>query len=137
MLVPVIVNDVPVECINHAAIVYHVPAKVILSIIKAEGGRNGMANRNTNGTYDYGVMQINSSWLPQIKPYGFTRHDLQYNSCKNVEVGTWILSQSIASGTNLWSGVGNYHSHTPHFNQSYREKIRAYYQQISKALEDG
>ena len=33
---------------------------------------------------------------------------IQYNACKNIEVGTWILSQSIADGKTIWSGIGNW-----------------------------
>lgn len=133
-MLPVLINDVPIDCINHAAIVYHVPATVILSVIKQESGRNGQAVRNKNGTFDYGVMQINSVWLPKIAAYGYTRDDMQYNACKNISVGTWILSQSITEGKNLWSGVGNYHSHTPRHNYKYSAVVHAHYQKITRVL---
>ncbi|HEX4044123.1 MAG TPA: lytic transglycosylase domain-containing protein, partial [Gammaproteobacteria bacterium] len=85
-MIPIMVNDVPLDCINQAAITYHVPATIILSVMKKEGGKNGDANHNKNGTVDYGVMQINSIWLPKISAYGYTKDDLQYNACKNVAV---------------------------------------------------
>ncbi|MDF2867743.1 MAG: trbN, partial [Gammaproteobacteria bacterium] len=88
-----LINDVPIECINQAAISYYVPAALIISVLRTEGGRNGMAKSNKNGTFDYGPMQINTLWLDKIKSFGYTAHDLQFNPCKNVEVGTWILSQ--------------------------------------------
>lgn len=81
-MMPVMVNDVPIDCINRAAIVYKVPA-LILSVIKKENGRNGGASKNKNGTYDYGVMQINQIWLPKISGYGYTKKDIQFNACKN------------------------------------------------------
>lgn len=123
-------HGVPIECINQAAIRYYVPATLILAVIKAEGGRNGMARKNTNGTYDYGVMQVNSRWLNKIKPYGYTARDLQYSPCKNVEVGTWILSQSIAEAAALKKGIGYYHSHTEHLNQKYHQKVSKLHQEI-------
>lgn len=134
---PVMINDVPLDCINHAAIVYHVPATVILSVIKKENGRNGDANKNTNNTVDYGVMQINSIWLPKISAYGYTKEDIQYDACKNVLVGTWILSQSIAGCSNMWSGIGNYHSRTPVHNLNYRNGIYNNYIKLSIALGSG
>lgn len=134
-MMPVMINDVSIDCINRMAVVYHVPATIILAVLKKEGGRNGAANKNKNGTVDYGVMQINSIWLPKIAGYGFTKNDIQYNACKNVEVGTWILSQSIAEGKNLWSGVGNYHSHTPKQNYKYRDAIHVHYQKIASILD--
>lgn len=133
-MIPVMVNDVPIDCINHAAVVYHVPATLILAVIKKENGHNGQAVKNSNGTHDYGIMQINDIWLPKIAAYGYTRDDIQFNACKNVFVGTWILSQGIAEGQDIWRGIGNYHSHTPRHNQPYRNDISKTYQKISFAL---
>lgn len=133
-MIPIMINDVPVDCINQAAITYHVPATVILSVIKKENGRNGQAVKNKNGTYDYGVMQINDVWLPKISAYGYTKADIQYDACKNVLVGTWILSQSIAEGKSLWLGIGNYHSHTPSHNHAYRSNIYDNYKKMSFVL---
>ena len=130
-MMPVLINDVPVDCINRAAVIYHVPATVILSVIKQENGRNGQAVPNKNGTYDYGVMQINSIWLKKLAAYGYTKDDLQFNACKNVEAGSWILAKNLASGKSAWSGVGDYHSHTIKFNQAYRSSVQKHYQQIS------
>jgi hypothetical protein len=79
-------------------------------------------------------MQINSVWLPKIVAYGYTREDVQYNACKNISVGTWILSQSIAEGKNLWSGIGNYHSHTPRHNYKYSAVIHDHYKKIASIL---
>lgn len=134
-MVPVMINDVPVSCLNTAAIIYHIPIPLILSVIKKENGHNGDAIKNkSNGTYDYGVMQINEIWLPKISGYGYTKKDIQFNACKNVMVGTWILAQSIAEGKDIWRGVGNYHSHTPRHNESYRNDISNTYQKISSVL---
>lgn len=126
--------NINIDCINRAAVVYHVPATVILSVIKKEGGRNGDANKNRNGTVDYGVMQINSIWLPKLAAYGYTQNDIQYNACKNVGVGTWILSQSIASNKSVWIGIGNYHSKTPVFNKKYRASIYEDNQKLLSAI---
>jgi soluble lytic murein transglycosylase-like protein len=132
---PIIINDVPVDCINYAAIVYSVPATVILSVMKKENGRNGIANKNKNGTFDYGVMQINSIWLPKITNYGYSKEDIQYNACKNIFVGTWILSQSIAGSENLWTGVANYHSRTPIHHYPYKKSVyKSHYKLISAML---
>ena len=130
------INDVPIECINQAAITYHVPATMIITILKTEGGKNGEANKNKDGSYDYGSMQINSCWLEKIGSYGYTRQDIQYKPCVNVAVGAWILAQSIASGKNIWHGVGNYHSHTPVFNQVYSEKVKNHYFHYVSYLKD-
>jgi hypothetical protein len=32
----------PLDCINHTAIIYQVPATIIISALKQKNGRNGM-----------------------------------------------------------------------------------------------
>ena len=129
-----IIHDVPIECINQAAITYQVPATMIISILKTEGGKSGMASLNKDGTYDYGPMQINSRWIEKVSRYGITKHDLQYKPCVNVAVGAWILAQSIADGKNLWHGVGIYHSRTGFFNQKYRQKVKSFHDWLTNVI---
>ncbi len=122
-----LINDVPVDCINKAAIEYQVPAALIISVLKTENGRVGQANKNVNGTFDYGPMQINSIWLAKLRAAGYDVNAIQYDPCVNVMVGTWILSQSIAGESNLWSGVGDYHSHTYDENMKYNNNVKSTY----------
>jgi hypothetical protein len=129
-----LINDVPLSCIHQAAVQYQVPAQIIVSVLKTEDGRTGVAKQNTNGSYDFGPMQINSIWLPIIAKYGYTQADIENNGCMNVKVGTWILSQSLTQQTKLWQGVGNYHSHTVTLNQRYAEKAHRIYNSIQYAL---
>lgn len=135
MPVPMVINDVPMECINQAAIRYHVPATMIISILKTEGGKVGFARKNTNGTLDYGPMQINTIWLKQLKPYGITAEKLKYDPCINVKVGAWILAQGIADSPTLWQGVGNYHSRTGRHNKRYRTDVSKLYNNILFSIE--
>ena len=121
-----IFHDVPLACINEAAITYQVPATVIISVIKTENGKNGEVSKNPNGTYDLGVMQINSSWIPALSKKGISEESVKSDPCMNVKVGTWILAQGMAIGEG-WEGVGNYHSHTPKHNLTYREKVKKIY----------
>jgi soluble lytic murein transglycosylase-like protein len=123
-----IFHDVPLACINEAAMTYQVPATMIVSVIKMEDGKNGEISRNPNGTYDMGVMQINSIWLTKLKEKGISEESVKSDPCTNVKVGTWILAQGIANGDG-WVGVGNYHSYTPKHNARYREKIKRIFTQ--------
>lgn len=110
MIVDNYINDIPISCINHSAVEFHVPASLIVSVLSIERGATGTINRNKNGTYDMGPMQINSSWLPILKKYGYSANDIIYDACKNVQVGTWILANNISKSNKLWKGIGNYHS---------------------------
>ncbi|MGC1853795.1 MAG: lytic transglycosylase domain-containing protein [Candidatus Aquirickettsiella sp.] len=126
------IHGVPIECINQAAITYHVPATLILSVLAVENGRKGSALPNRNGTFDYGPMQINSIWLSKIRPYGYNQYQLQYDPCINVNVGTWILSQQIANdASSPWRGVGSYHSHSNRLNHDYQIKVSEVYRLLT------
>ena len=130
-----IINGVPIECINQAAVAYHVPAALIISVLGTEGGKVGSAILNTNGTYDYGPMQINSIWLEQLKPYGITKEQLQYEPCMNVCVGAWILSTRIAGSKELWRGVASYHSYCLPENLRYQTKVSGIYKLLINYLQ--
>lgn len=130
-----IFHGVPLECINHAAEVFHIPATIIVAVMKIENGWNGAAIKNKNGTYDLGVMQVNSSWLPKLQKYDITQANLQYDPCINVHAATWILAKGLAKGEG-WQGVGNYHSATPIHNQRYRQKVKVAYQKMQEALSE-
>lgn len=132
-----LINDVPLHCINQAAVSDHIPAAVIISVLRTENGRAGEANCNENGSYDYGPMQINSDWLPMLHRYGYTRQEVQNNACINVSIGAWILAMAISGGSNLWNGVGDYHSHTPYQNFQYQYKVRATYSALVTQLNRG
>ncbi len=131
-----IFHGVPLECINHAAQTFHVPATIIVSVMKIENGWDGAAIRNRNGTSDLGVMQVNSSWLPRLSKYGITKKDLQFDPCINVHTATWLLAKGLAKGEG-WQGVGNYHSATPIHNLKYRQKVKIAYDNMQKALMEG
>jgi Transglycosylase SLT domain len=129
------IHGVPIECINQAAITYHVPAILILSVLAVENGKNGSASPNRNGTFDYGPMQINSIWLSKIRLYGYTQQQLQYDPCVNVNVGIWILSQQIANdASSPWRGIGSYHSHTSKLNHNYQIKVSEVYRLLANYL---
>jgi soluble lytic murein transglycosylase-like protein len=128
------VFDVPIACINQAAVMYHVPAKLIISVLQTEGGKMGKIEKNKNGTYDIGAMQINSSWLPELKSEGISQDDIQYNACTNVSVGTWILAKKIAAENNLLVGVGDYNSHTSQYNKTYYHKVQRNFTKLSLIL---
>lgn len=121
------------SCIYRAADHYELNPLVLKAVRRQEAGKVGMANRNTDDTYDLGVMQLNTTNLdkilrnfPQISAY-----DLIYKACVNVFVGAWFLKGRIdrANG-DVWRGVGNYHSGTPHLHHAYREKVQDHYRKI-------
>ena len=55
-----------IDCAVQASIKYNVPVDVLLAISSIENGNIDTISKNTNNTYDYGVMQINSDYIKDL-----------------------------------------------------------------------
>lgn len=107
-------------CFEEAGDYYGISPQLLWSIAKTESNFNPTAiNRNTNGSYDYGVMQINSIWAKKL---GSTWNALS-DPCTNVKIGAWILAQCIQDYGNSWRAVGCYNSRTPSKGDKYATKV--------------
>ena len=84
---------------------YRIAPKLLRTISKGESNFNPAAvNYNTNGSYDFGLMQINSSWAPALRKMGIPWETLA-DPCTNVKVGAWVLAQCISEYGYTWSAV--------------------------------
>lgn len=61
------------------------------------------------GSYDIGLMQINSRWLGTLKRFGIGEAEL-FDACTSIEVGAWILSDLFKRHGNSWEAVGAYNA---------------------------
>jgi soluble lytic murein transglycosylase-like protein len=111
-------------CWEQAAAWYHVNPHLLYAIAKTESGLNPAAiNRsNKNGSYDIGLMQINSRWLPTLKKYGVEEKDL-YDACTSIQVGAWILAQNMQRMGVTWEAVGAYNARDPALRIKYAMKV--------------
>ena len=72
---------------------YRIDPKILYSIAKKESNFNPNAiNRNSNGSVDIGIMQINSSHLKEIEKFGFKKEHL-FNPKINIYAGAWLLKR--------------------------------------------
>lgn len=116
-------------CISIAAQKYEIPPPILRAIYRVEGGKIGMANKNDNGSYDLGVMQINTIWLDELsKNTGENEqslvHKLKNDPCYNVSTASWILSNHLSTTKgDYYKAVGYYHSKTPKYFNRYIKKI--------------
>jgi len=98
------------NCLVRTAHAYQISPLLIDAIIKVESSHNPQAiNINNGESEDVGLMQINSHWLPQIKPLGYDRNSL-FDPCTNIQVGTWILAQEIQRFGYTWTAVAAYNA---------------------------
>mgnify|MGYP003624248281 CR=1 FL=1 len=116
------------SCLVLAAQTYNVPPAVLYGIYKVEGGKVGMANLNTNGSYDLGPMQINTIWLGELTKFWRVNertaiHWLKNDECTNVGVAAWILKSHLDETGSLPKAIAHYHSRTPKIGEAYRKRV--------------
>ena len=96
-------------CFEEAGRYYGVSPRLLWAIAKVESSHRWNAlNRNKNGTYDIGLMQINSRWLPVLKRYGLYDERWIWEPCYNAFVGAWVLRQCISRYGCNWKAVDCY-----------------------------
>jgi len=122
-------------CWEQAARKYGVDVHLLYAIAKTESSLKPTAvNRNNaNGSYDVGLMQINSSWLPTLKRFGIEEKDL-YEPCVSIDVGAWILAHNIRSYGNTWAAVGAYNTPDPARGLQYAHRV---YRNLPPTQRDG
>ena len=94
-------------CFHQAGATYQISPELLSAIAKVESGLDPSAkNQNKNGSYDFGLMQINSILKKSLG--GRWRH--LSDPCYNVMVGSWILRQCMNRYGYSWDGVACYHT---------------------------
>ena len=124
-------SDIAV-CIATAAYQYELDPLLLLAVkyVETADRTDTPIRHNTNGSWDIGLMQINTVWRDTLDRHGLSFSDLEI-PCKNIAVGAWILADKIKL-KGIWEGVGSYHSNTPHLSQRYRDKVKAVWDELNK-----
>jgi hypothetical protein len=116
-------------CMALVASLYNLPPRVLPAIQAVEGGIVTTVHRNTDGTEDLGMMQINTRWLPFLSRYTRSpeitvRENLLGRGCYNIAAAGLIMRIYLdETHGDLMRAIGNYHSHTLSLNQAYRAKV--------------
>lgn len=112
-------------CFEEAGERYGVSPQLLWAIAKTESNFKATAvNYNNNGSFDYGVMQINSSWYGKL---GADRWMRLGDACYNVHVGAWILSRCVQRYGYTWAAVGCY-------NGASKDKMAVYSRKVYRNL---
>lgn len=98
------------DCFEAAAKQQHISTVTLRAIAFVESTFNPKAiHRNKNGTYDYGIMQINSTHLKELKKFKIGVKQLM-NECINIRVAAWILRRKINYYGYNYKAVAAYHT---------------------------
>ena len=108
-------------CFEEAGAVYGINPTLLWAIAKVESSFNPLAiNRNSNGSYDFGLMQINSSWYRTLGDEVWQR---LADPCVNVYVGAWVLAQCMQRYGYTWEAVGCYNAVTKSKRDRYIKRV--------------
>jgi hypothetical protein len=114
-------------CFEEAGAQYGINPQILRAIAKVESNFNPRAvNKNSNGTFDFGLMQINSSWAATL---GKERWNSLGDACSNTKTGAWILSMCMNKYGYTWKAIGCYNSQTPGKRDKYSKMV---FDQIQK-----
>ena len=113
----------PATCWEQAARRHQVNPHLLVAIAEVESGLRPVAiGRNTYGSIDIGLMQINSLWLPELRRHGIVPRDL-LDPCVSVHVGAWVLAQKMRVHGNTWTAVGAYNAGSAMLRERYARKV--------------
>lgn len=122
-----------IACVETAAWRYQVPTRIVLAVMRVENGAPQASHANTNGTDDYGPMQINSIWGRALAKRGpasaeAVRRALQKHPCYNIAVGTWLLASHLdgvrPGDPRFWTRLARYHSRTAKHAKTWQSTVK-------------
>lgn len=133
-------------CAVDIAAHYEVPYELVQAVAQVESNQKnpGRVGPNSDGTYDLGVMQVNTWWLERTGPYsisaiGITEQELLTNDCTNIAVGVWVLKQDLNRYGNVRAALSAYNTGKPNSNVglAYAEKVITWSEKYGKARDEG
>jgi len=120
-------------CFQEAGQLYGINPLVLRSIAKVESNTQPDAvNGNSNGTFDVGLMQINTIWKTTL---GEERWRYLGDACYNTKTGAWILATCINKYGYNWKAIGCYNSQTPEKSESYAKRVFSQLERLKSGKE--
>lgn len=121
-------------CFQLASTLANIPEPILWAIAWQESRyRHDAFNRNRNGTYDVGIMQINSSWKSHLEERGVLWEYVKQYACINILIGAYILLyEKKRNRKDMITAIARYHSPQRHRGQRYAEQIVKHIQRLAE-----
>lgn len=122
-----------IPCFRDAGSHYGIAPELLIAIAHVESRFDPSASpRNPDGSWDIGLMQINSRWLQVLQASGLTPESL-YEPCTSIWVGAWVLAGNVARYGYDWQAVGAYNAGTA-TTPSAHARREAYAHRVARRL---
>lgn len=130
------INSARAHCWNRAASMFNISPELLYAIAQQESSLDPSAvGRNRDGSYDLGLMQINSQHLSRLRKLGINKQQLN-DPCLSIIVGASILADMMNRYGYTWEAVGAYNAGTAPDRQAkrmyYAKKVWKRYQKLKK-----
>lgn len=112
-------------CVVNAAHASGMPPAALFGILATENGKTGEALLNTNGTWDMGPFQVNTTHVNELTEIGIAPETVLRDGCVNAYAAAWLLRKEYQRTGDLWQAIGAYHSRTPHRRDAYIRRVKS------------
>lgn len=111
---------------------FGIPHFLVKAIAVTENKKldKNIVSKNTDGTIDIGVMQINSSWIKHMPEERLSVEKLK-NPETNIKMAFIILDDLIKRHGYSWESIGRYHSSTPKYKKVWLSRIKGNIQHLA------
>ncbi len=115
-------------CWDQAGAYHNIDPWLLYAIASVESNFNPVAHNkaNRNGTFDFGMMQINSVHFPELRKYGIP-FEILADRCGSTYVGAWILSRAFKQCGRNWKAVAAYNTGSCNRGLAYAAKVQKAY----------
>lgn len=105
--------------------IYQIPSTLMKAVVLTENSDldPDIVRKNSNNTYDIGLMQINTAWKKWRPDLKITKEKLK-DPDFNIKIAYIIMRSVVDRHGYSWNAIGRYHSGTPSFKRKWIKRAK-------------